>query len=559
MKTERRIQISRSKYIEESRATAILRLNRYEFRKGELVTIIYKKPEDFMSRFNNQIDGVTVMGNLEYGSNPGLGALIAVGIANGKGEKYYRLISGGGVVKVRGVLEYLADVALLTNAINLDVGEVYVCKSDGDGKWYYVYKPKDSDERVLEPITGGPYIFLDTGTGYRWFYSGDFNEGTQDCKREDDFLAGAKTQKILETLLTSNLKLNLESLSGDTINPGDEGNPLIFKASASDETSGENLTEKCKFYIIVDGQEREITLDSNGRFTIPGNFLGEDDTDKTITVVAKYGIIDDYYTEIKNTYTVFKGFEVYFFKVEKDELPPGNASSYELVNKLQRIEPVIRKKENISWDDIILNYQRTGVAFPSIFGNISHIYDDNGLDYIRTYTAYSITLNGEDYTVFIKDDPVQIDSFYQEYSFDRASQDENEEELNVNTLKELLNSWNSRNGAQGLLMLNNYGRIPERIFDNISIEQAFPVIRGFLEEAPTSGMVTGDVYYLTGQKKLFTATSPSNGVLSDLSTKTIYYYNGKLYIVNKSGGLGPISSESDNMTSRVINSIVDIF
>ena len=263
MKTERRIQISRSKFIEESRATAILRLNRYEFRKGELVTIIYKKPEDFMSRFNDQIDGVTVMGNLEYGSNPGLGALIAVGIANGKGEKYYRLISGGGVVKVRGVLEYLADVALLTNAINLDVGEVYVCKSDGDGKWYYVYKPKDSDERVLEPITGGPYIFLDTGTGYRWFYSGDFNEGTQDCKREDDFLAGAKTQKILETLLTSNLKLNLESLSGDTINPGDEGNPLIFKASASDETSGENLTEKCKFYIIVDGQEREITLDSN--------------------------------------------------------------------------------------------------------------------------------------------------------------------------------------------------------------------------------------------------------------------------------------------------------
>lgn len=34
-----RIQISRSKYIEESRAIAVLRLNEYDFLKGEIVML----------------------------------------------------------------------------------------------------------------------------------------------------------------------------------------------------------------------------------------------------------------------------------------------------------------------------------------------------------------------------------------------------------------------------------------------------------------------------------------------------------------------------------------
>ena len=71
--SNKRIQISRSKYIEESRSIAVLRLNtEYSFLKGEVVMINYYKDPDFR---NN------------------IGVLVAIGVKDGMGEDCYRIVN----------------------------------------------------------------------------------------------------------------------------------------------------------------------------------------------------------------------------------------------------------------------------------------------------------------------------------------------------------------------------------------------------------------------------------------------------------------------------------
>ena len=61
-----RIQLSRSKYIEESRAIAVLRLNEYDFYPGEIVMMSYYKNPDFRND---------------------IGVLVAIGVKKGIGER----------------------------------------------------------------------------------------------------------------------------------------------------------------------------------------------------------------------------------------------------------------------------------------------------------------------------------------------------------------------------------------------------------------------------------------------------------------------------------------
>ena len=94
MNKDYRIKVSSSKYIEESRAVAVIRLNERGFLKGEVVMLNYKKDPD---------------------KKTDIGTLVAIGIKDGTGEDCYRIISAGGSVVVRKVVESLADVSSLVH------------------------------------------------------------------------------------------------------------------------------------------------------------------------------------------------------------------------------------------------------------------------------------------------------------------------------------------------------------------------------------------------------------------------------------------------------------
>ena len=140
--SSKRIQISRSKYIEESRAIAALRLVDKEFLKGEIMMLNYYKDPD---------------------KRTDIGVLVVIGVKDGVGEDCYRILEMGGQMPVRQVGE-LPDYSKLVH------GEIYVWYGDPDLRddvdeqyWCYVYE--EDGHRVIERITGGPYIFLDLETG----------------------------------------------------------------------------------------------------------------------------------------------------------------------------------------------------------------------------------------------------------------------------------------------------------------------------------------------------------------------------------------------------------
>ena len=78
----------------------------------------------------------------------------------------------------------------------------------------------------------------------------------------------------------------------------------------------------------------------------------------------------------------------------------------------------------------------------------------------------------------------------------------------------------TNNAANGICVLDASGKVnannlPSYVDDVIDIKD-------FVAIAPTSGMTVGDVYYLTGVNKLFTATSATAGTQSDPEKGKIY-------------------------------------
>ena len=154
MKKDSRIQISRGSYIADSRDEAIIHLNEKEFLVGELAMVKYYKNPDLRTN---------------------IAVCTAIGVENGKGYNAYRLIEMGGNVMIRFVGDYLPDVSQLVH------GETYLWHDTEKDIWQFVEKNPENPERIFSDIVGGPFIFEDIDSGYRWFYK----DGS--CKREDDF------------------------------------------------------------------------------------------------------------------------------------------------------------------------------------------------------------------------------------------------------------------------------------------------------------------------------------------------------------------------------------
>jgi hypothetical protein len=473
--SEQRVQISRSKYIEDSRPIAVLRLNEKDFLKGEVCMLNYYKDPDFRTD---------------------IGVIVAIGIKDGVGEECYRILSVGGTVPVREVVSELPDVSKLVH------GELYVYEDPETKVWNYVYKSESGPERIIEPITGGPYIFESLEDGFSWFYE------DQDCKREDDFFATSKLEEIVQAVVNlENLKLNLSSQNGYVFKTG-LVKDIILEISA--ENNGEDVTDLCSFYV----GDKEITLDEEGKY-----IYSSVNRDTTITIEARYKISNNIWIPFQAQVDVKFGYYFYYGNVLEDwRISEDNIKS---------LKPYLSYKRNITYDDIILKQEKIVFAYPKTYGYLAHIFDIHGLDYIHTYQAYDLDVNidNEPYLVYIKKDVVSINDFKQTYVFNDSSDSIVEEDSN---LSDIITAWKNRNSFGGLVSIGEDGKISEDLY-NLDAASTFPKLVAVVEEYPSEGLTVGDIYYNETEKMIFTAVSETEGVISYPRENTMYIYDNKFY------------------------------
>lgn len=456
MNKDYRIKVSSSKYVEESRAVAVIRLNERGFLKGEVVMLNYKKDPD---------------------KKTDIGTLVAIGIKDGTGEDCYRIISAGGSVVVRKVVESLADVSSLVH------NELYIYK-DPDNKWYYVYKPENEANRRIELITGGPYIFVDLDTGYRWFY----RDGQ--CKREDEFFSSNNVQALLNEILSRNDRIEVTSDSGFLFKVGDVKNVALNIKTL--DNSRNDISSKCKY--SIDGQDIALV---GGKYTIQ-NLTA----DKDIEIVSNVEVAEGIYQQIKEKVSIRFGYLFYYGRVEPTWEPN--------VDNIKALEyKKLNNRRSLEWVDIdITNLSKTVFCYPKRYGFLDHIFDYHGIDYLKDYVIYDnhYVIDGEEYFVYLKKEPIKMFDFRQNYVFGDF------DGIIINGV-----------GDNQLGDLLDHG-IKEQLKDKLLDFKTSGVVYldGMFDEVPTSGLVPGGIYYIKSIKKLFVADSDSSGVVKDMTEKSMY-------------------------------------
>lgn len=456
MNKDYRIKVSSSKYVEESRAVAVIRLNERGFLKGEVVMLNYKKDPD---------------------KKTDIGTLVAIGIKDGTGEDCYRIISAGGSVVVRKVVESLADVSSLVH------NELYIYK-DPDNKWYYVYKPEIEANRRIELITGGPYIFVDLDTGYRWFY----RDGQ--CKREDEFFSSNNVQALLNEILSRNDRIEVTSDSGFLFKVGDVKNVALNIKTL--DNSRNDISSKCRY--SIDGQDIALV---GGKYTIQ-NLTA----DKDIEIVSNVEVAEGIYQQIKEKVSIRFGYLFYYGRVEPTWEPN--------VDNIKALEyKKLNNRRSLEWVDIdITNLSKTVFCYPKRYGFLDHIFDYHGIDYLKDYVIYDnhYVIDGEEYFVYLKKEPIKMFDFRQNYVFGDF------DGIIINGV-----------GDNQLGDLLDHG-IKEQLKDKLLDFKTSGVVYldGMFDEVPTSGLVPGGIYYIKSIKKLFVADSDSSGVVKDMTEKSMY-------------------------------------
>ena len=456
MNKDYRIKVSSSKYVEESRAVAVIRLNERGFLKGEVVMLNYKKDPD---------------------KKTDIGTLVAIGIKDGTGEDCYRIISAGGSVVVRKVVESLADVSSLVH------NELYIYK-DPDNKWYYVYKPENEANRRIELITGGPYIFVDLDTGYRWFY----RDGQ--CKREDEFFSSNNVQALLNEILSRNDRIEVTSDSGFLFKVGDVKNVALDIKTL--DNSRNDISSKCRY--SIDGQDIALV---GGKYTVQ-NLTA----DKDIEIVSNVEVAEGIYQQIKEKVSIRFGYLFYYGRVEPTWEPN--------VDNIKALEyKKLNNRRSLEWVDIdITNLSKTVFCYPKRYGFLDHIFDYHGIDYLKDYVIYDnhYVIDGEEYFVYLKREPIKMFDFRQNYVFGDF------DGIIINGV-----------GDNQLGDLLDHG-IKEQLKDKLLDFKTSGVVYldGMFDEVPTSGLVPGGIYYIKSIKKLFVADSDSSGVVKDMTEKSMY-------------------------------------
>lgn len=429
-----KLQLSRSAHIEESRAIAVLRLDEYEFVKGEPVVISYYKTPDVR---NN------------------IGTLVAVGIKDGNGRDCYRIVDGGGTVPVRLVSKELPDVSKLVH------GEICIWHDVENNTWNYV---TGQDPRTITPITGGPFIFYELETGYRWFYN------NQDCKREDDFLGTDRFNAIISLITDLELELRATSQKGYFFEVGMELD-LPIKAQVINKRTEQDITDQCEFYF----NKVKVEL-VNGEHEVEGV-----NSTRSIEVRARYYISEGIHVTVEKEVGIVFGLPVYFGPYSSNTWDnPGS------IEKVLRNVIVVPSGHEIGCSNITLSEQNFAIAIPKDFTRVLHIYDDHGIDYINNYKRFESSqdiIRDVPYVVYIKTDKVTIRGFKQRFTFE-DTQVESERNINIS---EILSYWKNKNTADGIVTVGSDGKIdlnllPENIGSKKGGENIIHFVRGLVSD-----------------------------------------------------------------------------
>lgn len=490
MENIKKIQISRSKFIEKSRPVAILRLNEYKFLKGEPVMLnYYKKNPDLKTDIDT---------------------LVAIGIKDGIGEDCYRIISAGGTVPVRGVVNEIPDVSALVH------GELYVLNYNHS--WFYVYLKEGEVNRTVESIPKDKqYIFLDLTTGYRWFYK------NQECRREDDYFSKVEIDKVLSQILEKDAALEVNSESGTLFKTG--GVHDITLSVFCRKKDGSDVSSKCTYFV----NDVQVLRGDDGRVVVPNL-----NKTSTLSIVAKYGISKDISVTLQKDIVINFGYDFYYGVVPEDWKVLNSDNIKELSKK------ELRTRTNLKWTGINLSLQKLALAYPAAYGRLTNILDVHGIDYLSDYTLVSSSdfkIDDFEYYVYVKLDPVTIDNFEQNYIFDLGSNQgsggggsSSGIDLKDKDSRDLLDAWFRRNTSGGLVLLNGSGKIPETVLpDDIKKPGKGSGGVSFLiditDTIPTFGN-EGDTYYIPSEKKIYTCKGGSEFVISS-PIKDLLYINKK--------------------------------
>lgn len=358
--------------IEESKDVALVVLNQTRQVPGK-INIIYYRNED------NKVD-----------------FLYAIGKASGTGPLYYSMVQEHEETLVVTITNQPSDVSDLVHE------EKALAYNSETEKWY-ILEERSGIRQITELTSPGIYRNLDDG--FRWFFNGSV------LKREDDFLSSDET----EWLITQNIQyFKKPTLEVTLINIPEE-----------------TIADKNNYYLPED-----INYIEKPEFTIRVlNYKGEDETSKYVISLASGDTVvyEDGKYVVYRRYT--EDFELSIVATR------NNSSTTETLNIWfpviaywgscivsdinQSIEPRKIKPKLIYHNlekldlDYTLDNERSILYIPvdPKFSKFSHVYDRNGLDYIKNYTYYpSYEYRNSLYQVYLKNEPVIQDSLEQRFT-----------------------------------------------------------------------------------------------------------------------------------------------
>lgn len=506
------IQISRNRNVARDRSIAVLKLNKLTHLVGQPVMVKYFS---------------------EPGISDKIDTLFALGIKNGVGEDCYKIISLSGLELIRDVVDQLPNISQLIH------GELFIYK-DENSTWNYVFE--ENNERQVIPIENlAPTVFVNIEDKFRWFWDG------QNLKREDEFYSNKDMEDLMDdlSLTIGPPKLEVYSKEGYLF-PDGEVKDIILVATVTN-AYGEDITGRCEFY--VDKEKAEIG--ENGEIIIRSVTESKDYLIEA-NIISKNGKTHTYSAVI----IIEFGFKFYYGPVPDNwEVTEKNLISLE--NK------VIQSRKTVKYTSINLDYEKLVYSYPEFYGELIHIFDEHGLDYLDDYTLYKLNLSdGITYNVYVKSDSISISNFEQSFQFEKNDCEEeiNEGVVNKEDYDEVIKAWKNKNISGGLLVLNDSGKIPSYLVEgqNFTSDFSFTNIKGFLDHYPQNiNMNIGDKWYNTVENKIYTATSPSTGIVTDPIDNTIYLNNSDnlFYLWTSNNGMSPISMSFE---SELITDVTDI-
>lgn len=339
--------------------------------------------------------------------------ILAIGKGEGFGPNYYSIVQEQEETLVVDISDRLSDVSTLSHSEKA----LCYCNPNNEGAGWYILTDVEEGNILVRHFENldnpGEKIFRNLSDGFRWFYVNGV------LKREDDFLSESDTEDIVTQNIeyfkgpTFDIELDLELSENQQLLLVQDGNNYYLPIGVSN-------IEKPKFSIHIYNYKMEdvtdrytISLESgeslelmpDGRYMVWG--MWENDFNLVIQATK------DSFTSTETLSIWFPEIAMYGGCIE------STIDSELIFNPSLEEKPIYHdlRHLNLNFD---LDNQKSILLMPQGFGQFSHIYDCNGLDYIKDYTYHSegYIYQGVEYPAYyIKDEPIVGSDFKQRFTF----------------------------------------------------------------------------------------------------------------------------------------------